>query len=62
MSQMQIEKNAHSKCYPFTIEGGWDDKTFTDLEGLKELRAIIDRVITDAETLKDFDKISKIYY
>ena len=59
---MTVEKNTHSKCYPFTIKGGWDDKTFIDLEGLKELRNIIDRVIVDAETLKDFDKISKIYY
>lgn len=59
---MKIKKNAHDKCYPFTIEGGWDDKVFTNLEGLKELRETIDRVIADAETLDDFDKISKIYY
>lgn len=59
---MKITKNTHDRCYPFTIEGGWNDKTFTDLKGLKELRNIIDRVIVDAETLKDFDKISKTYY
>lgn len=49
---MRIEYNDHDKNYPYTIYGGWGDKVYCSLNGLKELKNEINKILKEEENKK----------
>lgn len=40
-------KHSDDRNYPFTIEGGWDDKVYCTIEDLKELKKEINKILKE---------------
>ena len=53
---MRIEYNEYDKGYPYTIHGGWGDKVYCDLRGLKELKSEINKILREEKLKKSIDK------
>jgi hypothetical protein len=43
---MTIERS-EDKNYPYTIKGGWGDKVYCDLEDLKEIKNLINKILRE---------------
>lgn len=43
---MRIERS-NDKSYPYTIYGGWGDKVYCSLDGLKELKKEINKILKE---------------
>ena len=51
--KMTIEYNENDKGYPYTIHGGWGDKVCCSLDGLKELKKEINKILREEKLKKE---------
>ena len=56
---MRIEYNEYDKGYPYTIYGGWGDKVYCNLDGLRKLKNEINKILREEKLKKDIDKPTK---
>lgn len=51
--KMRIEYNEYDKGYPYTIYGGWGDKVYCNLDGLKALKKEINKILREEKLKKE---------